>query len=409
MPISEETTDIKVSRAAWLALAVLFFAEVIVAVSEIKVPSLLPDILAEFGLALTAGGVVLAITGFVALVFALPCGPIDKKLGPWLAGLIALVIISCGAVLGAVAGTFVLLMASRVVEGIGGVLVKVVVPGIVARWFPKDRQGLAMGILSTATPFGAALTFVLVPVISAASESWRGGWWAVAAFSAVAVAIWAFFLRVPSENEGPHSEEHRSGDMAIPESRGLLVALGTREVWYVSLVFLCFAIVALCIVNFYPTFLNQERGMPLPEANRLTAIAAFVMIPGGPLCGLLMDKIGFRKVMLVGFALLAMVITTAFRAQGIAVFAVMVLLGVVSSGIPVACLVAMSAIMDKPERVAMGMAVLTLTISLGYLVQPLLFSFLVDSTGWATAAYIVTPFCLIGAFFAALIHADRNN
>ncbi len=389
-------------------MAILALAEVIVAASEIKVPSLLPDLLDQFGLDLTAGGLIIAATGFTAVLLALPSGPIDRKLGPRMTGLLALAFISGGAILGASAGIFWLLLVSRVIEGIGGALIRVTVPGIVARWFPKERHGLAMGIVILATPFGGMMTFLLVPLIAATTSGWRGGWWAVAVFSFAALIIWALFLRLPSETDDSAETVQGVSDTTPSDAGGLRAALCNPNVWHVSLAMLCFMTVALCVVNFYPTFLNHEQGIPLIHANQLTAISAVVMIPGGLLCGLLTDRVGFRKVMVGGFVLLALVIMTIFQVEGEATIVLLVLFGIIGSAVPVACMVALPAVMGKPERVAMGMAVLTMISSVGYIVQPLLFGFLVETTDWVTAAYFITPICLVGVVFTALIGSSKT-
>jgi MFS family permease len=112
--------------------------------------------------------------------------------------------------------------------------------------------------------------------------------------------------------------------------------------------------------------------------------------------------------MIGGFVLLALVIMTIFQVEGEAAIVVLVLFGIIGTAVPVACMVAMPVVMGKPERVAMGMAVLTMISSAGYIIQPLLFGFLVDATNWVTAANAIAPICLIGIVIAMSIRIETK-
>jgi MFS family permease len=88
------------------------------------------------------------------LILALPAGIILQKLGPKVAGLIAVGCLMIGSAWGALANGAGLLLASRVLEGVGMGLIAVVAPASIAMWFPREKQGTPMGIWATWVPVG---------------------------------------------------------------------------------------------------------------------------------------------------------------------------------------------------------------------------------------------------------------
>ena len=137
-----------------------------------------------------------------------------------------------------------------------------------ARWFPKDRQGLAMGIFGAGNT-GAAVTKLVAPLIVVAY-----GWTMVPQVYAVlmlvtAILFWFFTFSEPS----PHGGQ----DVTIREQ---LAVLKDPKVWrysqYYSIVFGGYVALALWMTKYYIT----EYGFDLKTAALL---AAAFSIPGGVL------------------------------------------------------------------------------------------------------------------------------
>jgi NNP family nitrate/nitrite transporter-like MFS transporter len=153
-----------------------------------------------------------------------------------------------------------------------------------ARWFPKNRQGLAMGIFGAGNT-GAALTKLIAPLIVVAY-----GWTMVPQVYAVlmlvtAIAFWFFTYSDP---------EHKvSSSVSVREQ---LAALKDPKVWklsqYYSIVFGGYVAMALWMTKYY----IGEYGFDLKTAALL---AAAFSIPGGLLRavgGYFSDKFGAHTV-----------------------------------------------------------------------------------------------------------------
>jgi NNP family nitrate/nitrite transporter-like MFS transporter len=154
----------------------------------------------------------------------------------------------------------------------------------VARWFPRERRGLAMGIFGAGNS-GSALTKFVAPAIIAA---W--GWQALptvyaAAMLVTALLFWAFSATDPS---------HQSG-ASVPFAEQVKV-LKDRRVWrycqYYSVVFGGYVGLALWMTKYYV----GEYGFSLGTAALL---AACFSLPGGvlrALGGWISDRYGAYKV-----------------------------------------------------------------------------------------------------------------
>jgi NNP family nitrate/nitrite transporter-like MFS transporter len=154
----------------------------------------------------------------------------------------------------------------------------------VARWFSKERRGLAMGIFGAGNS-GSALTKFVAPAIIAA---W--GWQALPTVYAIAMLVTALLFWVFSATD----PSHQSG-ASVPFAEQMKV-LKDRRVWrycqYYSVVFGGYVGLALWMTKYYV----GEYGFDLGLAALL---AACFSLPGGvlrALGGWISDRYGAYKV-----------------------------------------------------------------------------------------------------------------
>ena len=124
---------------AWAVLFVVFLVSAAAPLNQFKVPPVMPPLMASFQLDLSTAGLLMSIFAVTGIVLALPAGFILQRLGPKAAGLIAAGCTVVGAVAGALSPSAGLLLASRVVEGIGMGLIAVIAPAVVGMWFLAKR------------------------------------------------------------------------------------------------------------------------------------------------------------------------------------------------------------------------------------------------------------------------------
>ena len=175
-------TAVTTPTYAWVILFAVFIASVAAPLNQNKVPPLMPVLMQAFEITLSQAGLLMSVFSITGFVLALPAGFIIQRFGPKITGLIALASLVAGAALGAVSGSMSLLLASRVIEGVGMGLIAVVAPSVIALWFPREKQGMPMGLWATWVPMGSILMLLLAPRMSTA-WGWPSVWWFGAAFA----------------------------------------------------------------------------------------------------------------------------------------------------------------------------------------------------------------------------------
>jgi NNP family nitrate/nitrite transporter-like MFS transporter len=164
----------------------------------------------------------------------------------------------------------------------------------VSKFFPKEKQGSALGIVGAGN-VGAAATKFAAPIVMASV-----GWMGVAKVWAVALAITAILFYLLTKDDPELAERRKSG--AKPRSfAAQFKPLKDVQVWRFSLyyffVFGGFVALALTL----PHYLIEVYGFNLKTAGMLAVAysvpASIFRIYGGHLS----DKIGARKVMYLTF------------------------------------------------------------------------------------------------------------
>lgn len=403
MTRSEHKAVSSVPRYAWVILLVVWLAGMAAPLNQFKVPPVLPVLIHAFNLDLASAGMLMSVFAITGLILALPAGFILQRFGPKVAGLTALAFVALGAVMGALSGTADLLLASRFVEGIGMGLVAVVAPAAIAMWFPAEKRGTPMGLWATWVPVGSIIMYNIGPAL-AASFGWQAVWWVGGACALLIFVLYGRLFRLPAPQEmAPESAPARGG-ASSEKTPSPTRAMANRHIWLLSLQFLCFNVATLALGTFYPTFLNTVRGYGLASASFTASLVMMGTIVSAPLGGWLSDRIGSRKIMIVvPLVALALLFLFPYSVTGWWIPALAILMGVVGGAIPTATFAAVSEVMNRPQLVGAGMAVLALGQNLGMFIGPWAFGRLIETTAWTTAGYLLIPVCLLGAGAAWLV------
>ncbi|ACL57115.1 major facilitator superfamily MFS_1 [Methylobacterium nodulans ORS 2060] len=160
----------------------------------------------------------------------------------------------------------------------------------VSKWFPKEKQGTALGIFGAGN-IGAAVTKFLAPLVMVAL-----GWKAVAQIWALGLVVMALVFYLGTKDDPDLAARRRVGLKPEPLS-AMLAPLANLQVWRFSLyyffVFGGFVALALWLPRYY----TGVYGLDIVTAGWL---AAAYSIPGSlfrVLGGSLSDRYGARKVM----------------------------------------------------------------------------------------------------------------
>lgn len=180
----------------WLGVAGVFGIYAAFGLAIGVMAPLVDEISTDLGLSRAAMGSILGAWALIYVFTAVPAGAVVDRLGLKRALLIGSVSITASMLLRAASTSGVSLFGAVAVFGIGGPLVSIATPKLVASLFDEDHRRLPTGVAVAApgvgTAIGLAATNPLLPVVD---DSWRVVLLLVAAFSTATTVGWLFAAR----------------------------------------------------------------------------------------------------------------------------------------------------------------------------------------------------------------------
>ena len=248
-----------------------------------KVPPALPQIQEELSLTLFMAGWVISSFNILSVLSASAAGSVADWWGHRRMIIFGLMSQVIGSLVGALAESPSLLLATRVAEGIGFICVAVSGPVLILQATrPQDRR-LAMGVWGTFMPAGAALIMILSPWLLN-NLGWRGMWFVNAGLVLVFTGFFIFFSRGLT-NTG--SGEKLNLSQFYRDIRSVVLA-GQPALF--GLCFLCFAMMFLAMMGFLPTMLLSSGQVSPRYAAWMTALVLGMNVIGNIVAGLLMKR-----------------------------------------------------------------------------------------------------------------------
>ncbi|TIR22962.1 MAG: MFS transporter [Mesorhizobium sp.] len=354
----------------WTILAVLFVARAAMAVQFQSIAAIAP----ELGKALDANladiGVLIGLYFAPGVALALPGGAIGRRIGDKASVLAGLAMMLAGEMLLFTSTAWSVQIAGRLISGVGGVLLNVLMTKMVVDWFTGRRIATAMAIFINSWPLGIALTLAGLPLIGA-EFGIAGTQIAVMALIVAALALVGFLYQPP----GPAAPASAEGSrLAKPAVWAVLLA---------GLIWAFYNVGFAMIFSFAPSML-VERGWSTAAAGSAVSIVLWLAALSVPLGGYLADQSRSRNAMLatscLAFAALVLLLW-----RGSAVLPTMVVLGLVC-GLPAGAIMSLPARVLAPATRALGMGLFYTVYYATMLVAPWLGGKLALWTGSAGAA-----------------------
>jgi len=176
----------------WALLAGVWLVYTCFGMAVYSTAPLVGPITRELGMSLGAMGAVMGAWPLVYIVMAVPAGALLDRIGVRPSLAIATAIIAISLALRAAATGFPMLFMAVALFGVGGPLVSVGAPKLIASWFEGKERGLAVGIYSTGPTLGAVTVLSLTNsvLMPATDQNWRLTLLFFASVTALAGVIW---------------------------------------------------------------------------------------------------------------------------------------------------------------------------------------------------------------------------
>lgn len=378
----------------WRVLAVLTAARTSLGFQFQSIASLSADLVPGLGLSFATLGILIGLYFLPGIVVSLPAGAASRRLGDKRLVLAGLALMTLGAVVCALAWDSTTLAVGRVIAGIGGVTLNVVMSKMVIDWFTGPEVVLAMAIFVNSFPIGVGLAMLTLGVFSAAA-GWQAAMGVVALMTFIAlVTVWA--LCEPHPNDAQMAGATTLPDAALRGSEILLVCLA-GAIW--GIFNGCFAV----LFSFAPSLL-VSTGSASPATVGVVVGVATWFVAASVQAGGLLGQRWVKPATLMATGTIAWGLCLLAVAFWDSVGAAAVILSGIVMGLPVGAIMAMPAAVLRPESRALGMGYFYLWLYVGHGALPPIAGWVRDATGQPNApivfaaGMVITMLALYGLF-----------
>jgi MFS family permease len=304
----------------WTALGLLFAIRFGMAFQFQAAAALSPFLMDRFAIGLADIGLLIGLYFASGVLVAMPGAAIGRRFGDERTVAFGMVLMLVGGLAVALVPSWQAQIAGRVVAGIGGILLNVLMSKMVIDRFQGPGLAAAMGIFVNSWPVGIAAALLVLPPIAA----WFGLEAALGTVAGLVLVGLVLLLALPR----PAS---RCPSVAAPAPARLRgSALGC--------VLLAGSIWALynaglgVIFGFGPAML-VERGWSAAAASSTTSLALWMVALSIPLGGLIASRLGRDRFLAASLGLFALLLLLApWSSKMVAMFIVLGLAGGLAAG-----------------------------------------------------------------------------
>lgn len=375
------------ATSPWPATLLLVAAGLVCAAQVGKAPAALQAVQAALAMPLAKAAWLLSAFGVVGAVFGIVIGLAADRLGARRALIAGLVLQGMASAAGAVAEDPMVLIASRVVEGIGFLGAIVAAPALIAHITRGRDAAGPFAAWSTFMPAGMALILLASPWLLL--HGWRALWWAgsAAALACAGVVAWC----------APHAPVARRTTGSAAWVGQTLLARGPISL---LLLFMLYAGAWFALFGLLPVVLQEGLAATPAQANSLTALAIGAGAVGNLAGGALAARTA-RPAALIAWtfgasAILALAVAVVPLDPGWR-FGLVVAFAAVSGIVPTALFAQAPAQAPHPGAVGVTLGMMMQGNNLGLVAGPAMGAALTAAGGWpALGAGVAAACCIAG-------------
>jgi predicted MFS family arabinose efflux permease len=355
------TTTSSLADRRWLILLSSVFSFFAIGSTFFVVPPLVPELVTRFGLSHFKVGLLMGAISVPAVFLAIAVGLAVDRWEPRRVGVISLGLMFVGAVTFATAPTFGLLFAGRLLFGVGGLVVNLLLARLLTTAFSGRELALAMGVFMATYPASMITVYSLHPVLIE-SIGWRSELLLLAAL--VGLAIPLFLVAVGRPGSSEIATEHTRVSFRVSPS---LAAL--------AVTWMLFFAVHSSVLTFAPEWAGGGAAALL-----IVTIVMWVAMIGSPLVGTLIDRTSVPTRWVAGGLVIQGATLAGAAAGRVSPTPAMFGVGLAAALVPTA-IYALPGLLVKPERVGFAFGFITMFSNLGTIIGPAAVGAVLDRAG----------------------------
>lgn len=353
-----------------------------------------PQLQSAFAIDLAVLAWVTAIFAVIGVFGGIPAGSMVAPVGDRRLLLSGLGFLAIGGVLGAMAERFPVMLGSRVVEGIGFLLIIVAGPAILDRLVSGRRRDLVLALWSCFMPTGMALALVSGPMFA----DWRIIWWASAGVSAA--SFLGVVLLVSAKNPVAQDASWR----AVARDTGAV--LRNPGALLLAAIFALYSLMFFALFSFLPVLLMDRLGASLSTAGLLAAAVTAINAAGNLSAGILLERGVGRSAVLAGTTLVMGVAALGIFVPvlpGMAALLLCLLFSALGGLLPATVLATSPLVARTPRQLPIVVGLIMQGSNVGQVVGPVAMGGGYMILGWSAGAVVVGLAAICATALAKLL------
>lgn len=404
--VPDNSVGLGASGYRWVVLGGVWLTYFCFGLTTASLAPLVKPITAELGIGNATMGAILGAWQLVYLGAAIPCGMVLDRLGARMALLLAALIMGASGAARGLASDATLLFVAVGLFGIGGPLISIGAPKLVAERFEGASRGTAMGIYITGPSLGAVTALSLTNgwLMPLTGQDWRMVLFLYAGFVAMSGIIWLAIASHPAAGvKVAGAVEGKKFDLGAFRE-----ILGLREVRIVLVMSIGIFFINHGFNNWLPELL-RSRGLSPAMAGYWASIPTVVGVVGSLIIPRLATPERRLRVMTLLFisALAASLLLHLGPGPGLGVG--LLLQGIArSSMMTVAILLLMETPGVPKERLGLAGGMFFTAAEIGGVLGPLTIGTLSELTGgFSVPLMAVTGICVVLLGMIAVLKRAR--
>jgi predicted MFS family arabinose efflux permease len=367
-------------QSRWRVLAILTAARTSLGFQFQSIASVSSDAVPALELSYGELGLLIGLYFLPGVAIALPAGAASRRFGDKRLILFGLMVMTLGALACSLATTADGLAVGRIVSGIGGIVLNVVMSKVVVDWFTSREIVLAMSVFVSAFPIGIGLALLTLGGLSSLA-----GWnvaMAFVGFVTLAPLLWVWKWCDVHPNDAQVRKSVSQNPVKLNKSEWTLVVLG-GSIW--GMFNGSFAV----LFSFAPDLLVRSGGASAVTIGALVGVATWIVAASTQVGGILGQHwVKPRTLLVCGSIVWALCLFALALKPEIGPVAVVG--ACLAMGLPVGAIMSLPSEALRPETRGVGISYFFLWLYVGYGLVPPLAGWLRDVTGQASAPLLLS-------------------
>lgn len=386
----------------WMKFFLLYAGGTLIGMSQLKIAPVINPLSQYLHTSLTQMSLLTSVFTISGIFIAIPGGALVTKIGAKKLLLVIIGLLAVGNFLGTIAGSFSLLLLTRVIEGVSFSTIVMTAVVLISYWFKDSpHSGMAIGIFTT---FPASASLISMNLFLPLSERFGhfASWYLIGGLSIVIWILYLLFLDAPKEET-----------TVIEEGGGspFKVVLKNKTVWILGVLQGCMAFVLYAYIALYPVLFSDYYHLSQATANFYSGLFGLFGIPFGVVAGFLLDRVKKSGiVILVAFTTMTLACLAAPFLGGIGgliilqVFFLSAAAMLASSSITI--LVPRAA--GKEQLIGYSMSLVNLFYYTAIVIGAPIISKIIENFSWIAGLLVLTSIAVLGVA-GSIIYLSTTN